>query len=125
MFRRQGENLDYVCTEDVVRGDVIVINDVIGIAATSATTGDLIAVYMEGVFALPKGEEELKQGQKVYYDKTTKKITATAPTDTEAATESLAEGQESVALAADDKVLAGIVWEDAAASAGKVFVKIN
>lgn len=121
MFRRQGENLDYVCTEDVVRGDVIVINDVIGIAATSATTGDLIAVYMEGVFALPKGEEELKQGQKVYYDKTTKKITVTAPT----AAAALAEEEEAVALAADDKVLAGIVWEDAAASAGKVFVKIN
>lgn len=74
LFRRQGENLDYVCTEDVVRGDIIVINDVIGIAATSASTGDLIAVYMEGVFALPKGEEELKQGKKVYYDKTTKKL---------------------------------------------------
>ena len=52
LFRRQGENLDYVCTEDVVRGDIIVINDVIGIAATSASTGDLIAVYMEGVFAV-------------------------------------------------------------------------
>ena len=95
MFRRQGENLDYVCTEDVVRGDIIVINDVIGIAATSTSTGDLIAVYMEGVFALPKGEEELKQGQKVYYDKTTKKITATAP----AAAAALSEAEEPVALA--------------------------
>lgn len=121
LFRRQGENLDYVCTEDVVRGDIIVINDVIGIAATSASTGDLIAVYMEGVFALPKGEEELKQGKKVYYDKTTKKITATAP----AAAAALAEAEEPAVLAEDDKVLAGIVWEDAASSAGKVFVKIN
>ena len=119
LFRRQGENLDYVCTEDVVRGDIIVINDVIGIAATSASTGDLIAVYMEGVFALPKGEEELKQGKKVYYDKTTKKITATAPAA------ALSEAEEPAVLAEDDKVLAGIVWEDAASSAGKVFVKIN
>ena len=121
LFRRQGENLDYVCTEDVVRGDIIVINDVIGIAATSASTGDLIAVYMEGGFALPKGEEELKQGKKVYYDKTTKKITATAP----AAAAALSEAEEPAVLAEDDKVLAGIVWEDAASSAGKVFVKIN
>ena len=65
LFRRQGENLDYVCTEDVVRGDIIVINDVIGIAATSASTGDLIAVYMEGVCALPKGGGDLIQGTEV------------------------------------------------------------
>ena len=47
--------------------------------------------------------------------------TATAP----AAAAALSEAEEPAVLAEDDKVLAGIVWEDAASSAGKVFVKIN
>ena len=48
MFRRQGENLDYVCTEDVVRGDIIVINDVIGIAATSPSIWKVYLRFQKG-----------------------------------------------------------------------------
>lgn len=76
-FARNGSNFDYVCTDTVQRGDVIVVNDMLGVAAVNGEAGKTIAVYAEGVFRLPKGTGELAQGKKVFWDADTKKVVAT------------------------------------------------
>lgn len=112
MFKRKGENLDYTCTADVERGEVVVINDALGVAASTAKKNDVIAVYMTGVFLLPKDTSaELAQGKKVYWNPTAKTVTAAAD-----------DGASSGATA---YLEAGIVWETALASAEKVQVKIG
>lgn len=112
MFKRKGENLDYTCTAAVERGEVVVINDALGVAATTAPKDAVIAVYMTGVFLLPKNTTtELPQGKKVYWNPTAKQVT----TDTD-------DGAESNPTA---YLEAGIVWETALASADKVQVKIG
>ena len=42
MFKRKGENLDYTCTADVERGEVVVINDALGVATSTAKKNDVI-----------------------------------------------------------------------------------
>lgn len=112
MFKRKGENLDYACTADVERGEVVVINDTLGVAASTAKKDDVIAVYMTGVFMLPKDTATgLQQGKKVYWDPAAKKVTADAN-----------DGAESNPTA---YIEAGIVWETALSNADKVQVKIG
>lgn len=76
MFARNGSNFDYVCTGEVKRGDVIVVNDMLGIAAVNGEAGKTIAVYAEGVFRLPKGTGELAQGKKVFWDDSANQVAA-------------------------------------------------
>lgn len=112
MFKRKGENLDYTCTADVERGEVVVINDALGVAASTAKKNDVITVYMTDVFLLPKDTStELQQGKKVYWDTAAKKVTVDAN-----------DGAESNPTA---YLEAGIVWETALTSADKVQVKIG
>ena len=101
MFARNGSNIDYVCTGTVKRGDVLVVNDLIAIAAVNGEAGKVIAAYTEGVFRLPKGTGELAQGKKVFWDASTKKVVATGD----------------VAL--------GIVWATAASTDTTVQVKLG
>jgi predicted RecA/RadA family phage recombinase len=110
MFKRKGENLDYTCTADVEHGEVVVINDALGVAASTAKKNDVIAVYMTGVFLLPKDTSTELQ-QKVYWDTAAKKVTVDAN-----------DGAESNPTA---YLEAGIVWETALTSADKVQVKIG
>ncbi|PZR49613.1 MAG: hypothetical protein DI537_58330 [Stutzerimonas stutzeri] len=50
-----------------------------GIATTAAPEGQKVAVSVDGVFTLPKATGGgLTEGQKVYWDATAKKATATA-----------------------------------------------
>ena len=100
-FARNGSNIDYVCTGTVKRGDVLVVNDLIAIAAVNGEDGKVIAAYTEGVFDLPKDAGEMKQGKKVFWDASAKKVVATG----------------NVAL--------GIVWATAASTDTTVQVKIN
>lgn len=112
MFKRKGENLDYTCTADVERGEVVVINDALGVATSTAKKDDVIAVYMTGVFLLPKDtSKELHQGEKVYWDTAGKKVTVNANNGAESNPTAYLE--------------AGIVWETALPGADKVQVKIG
>lgn len=100
-FARNGEVFDFVCTGDVKRGDVLVVNDLVGIAATNGEAGKNIAVYAVGVFNLPKGSVELQQGKKVFWNASANQV------------------------AASGEVELGIVWATAASTDTTVQVKIN
>ena len=100
-FARNGSNIECVCTGTVKRGDVLVVNDLIAVAAVNGEDGKVIAAYTEGVFNLPKGSVELQQGKKVFWNASAKQVAATG------------------------EVALGIVWATAASTDATVQVKIN
>lgn len=78
-----GGTLDYsVGTEGVNSGDVVVVNDVAGVAMRTGKEGEIVAVCIEGVYSLPKGAAAIPQGKKVYYNATDKNIVGTATGNT-------------------------------------------
>lgn len=80
----------------IASGDIVAINDLIGVALVDIAASASGAVATKGVFELPAvNNAAINQGAKVYFDATAGKITPTAT----------------------DNTLAGIAWE-AKASAG-------
>lgn len=101
-FRSNGESFTATLTAPVASGGVVVMTSVVGVAYSAGIIGQNIAVATEGVFVLPKAAGALTQGQKVYYDATAGNITATVGAN----------------------VVAGFVFEAAAAGATEVSVKL-
>lgn len=97
-----GKKFNYTATGAVAYHDVVIAGSLVGIATKAGVSGDVIACDAEGVYAIPKLEETITQGAKVYLT-SAKKITATASTNT----------------------YAGIAWEAAASADATCLVKIN
>ena len=68
IYKQRGESIDYVPSADVSAGDVVVQNDLIGIAKLDIAAGALGALATCGVFALPKAEVAIDTGDKIYWD---------------------------------------------------------
>jgi predicted RecA/RadA family phage recombinase len=65
-----GEVFNYTCTGAVTNGALLIIGDTPGVALTAGTTGDVIAVALEGVFTLTKkaaASTNWAAGGQVYY----------------------------------------------------------
>lgn len=80
-----GDVIDYVVPngQSTTSGGVVVMGATAGVAITTNTPGQTCAVYMRGVFELPKtGGVALAQGAKVYWDATGGVVTATALNNT-------------------------------------------
>lgn len=56
---------------------MVVVEDVVGVATTDGTKGELLAVSVEGVYEIPVPAEvgTVRQGVKVFYNKEEKEIT--------------------------------------------------
>ena len=70
-FIHDGKAIDYTPGADVNAGDVIVQNDLIGIAKLDIASGVLGALAVTGVFDVPKtagAGEAIGAGAKVYWD---------------------------------------------------------
>ncbi|MFP4217175.1 MAG: DUF2190 family protein [Phycisphaerae bacterium] len=70
-FIHDGKSIDYTPGADVSAGDVVVQNDLIGIAKLDIASGALGALAVTGVFDLPKATgvgEAIGAGAKVYWD---------------------------------------------------------
>jgi len=70
-FLHDGKSIDYTPGADVSAGDVVVQNDLIGIAKLDIASGALGALAVTGVFDLPKATgvgEAIGAGAKVYWD---------------------------------------------------------
>lgn len=79
-FIQEGERINYTipAATTIASGDVVVIGNLAGIAVTGGTTGDTIAVALEGVYQLPKPTDlAVTQGDRVYWDTATKRVTKT------------------------------------------------
>lgn len=103
-FRANGASFTATLTAPVASGGVVVMSDMLGVAYTAGLVGQNVAVATEGVFALPKlAGAALAQGKKVYYDAAAGTVSATVGAG----------------------LLAGFVYEAAAAGDTTVNVKLN
>lgn len=99
-----GRILDYTVTGEAVKsGDIVVANDLAGVAMTDGADGDTVAVAIEGVYCLPKGTAAIPQGKKVYFNATDKNIVGTATGNT----------------------FVGYAWSNAAAADPSIDVKLS
>ncbi len=102
-FIQDGEVMDYIATTAVSSGDVVTINQRIGIALTDIAPGKTGALQVTGVFELPKDTTvSFSQGDLAYWDASAGNIDNT-----------------------DTNLLAGYVVETAATADATVKVKIN
>ena len=70
-FIQDGKSVDYTPGSDVTAGDVVVQNDLVGIAKVDIAAGVLGALAVDGVFEMPKTAgvgEAIAAGSKVYWD---------------------------------------------------------
>ena len=99
-----GRTIEVIVTGDPIKsGDVVVKNDVAGVAMTDGKDGETIAVAVRGVFSVPKGAGVIQQGQKVYFNAGDKNVVATAEGNT----------------------FIGYAWEIATADAPAIAVKFS
>ena len=71
IFKQRGDAINHVPTSDVSAGDVVVQEDLIGIAKLDIKANTLGALALTGVFAMPKATgsgEAIAAGAKVYWD---------------------------------------------------------
>jgi len=88
---------------DVASGDVVVVGDIIGVAAGDIADGAEGILFIEEVWLLPKAAPlVISQGDKVYFDATAGNVNKT-----------------------DTDALAGVCFEGAVSAATTVKVKIN
>jgi len=71
IFKQRGDAINHVPTSDVSAGDVVVQEDLIGIAKLDIKANTLGALALTGVFAMPKATgtgEAIAAGVKLYWD---------------------------------------------------------
>ncbi len=104
IFRRNGKEIDYLCTGDVAPGDVIKLpSGIVGVAEVGGAKNEEIALTVTGVFEFATDAAKIDQGALVYL-KSDGKVSATKEGNT----------------------LIGVAWSSAAATSdATVLVKIN
>lgn len=73
VFRQRGDAIDYTPSEAVNAGDVVVLNDLAGVAKLDIKAGELGALALTGVYAVTKATGSgtaIAPGVKVYLDTT-------------------------------------------------------
>jgi len=84
-FVQDGNAIDYTPASDVAAGDVVVQNDLVGIAKQPIAAGALGSLAVVGVFEVPKATgagTAIDAGAKVYWDATNSQATGTATGNT-------------------------------------------
>jgi len=106
VFKHEGSYIDYTPDSDVSAGDVVVQEDLVGVATSDIDSGVKDALRVDGVFAFPKASDTssaLSAGTKVYWD---------------------AENEQATDTEGENKYL-GKVTNDAAASDTTVWVRLG
>lgn len=68
-FIHNGAAIDYTPTADVTAGDVVVVGDVVGVAARDIPANSLGSISVEGVFEFSKASSlVVAAGDRVYYN---------------------------------------------------------
>ncbi len=85
-YKYDGNMVDYTPSgSDVTAGDVIVQNDLLGVAVNDIEDGKLGALYVNGVIEFPKATgvgTDIAAGTKVYWDESAGNATTTATSNT-------------------------------------------
>lgn len=66
-YVQPGKNLEFEAAAAVSSGDVVVVEDLIGVATGDAAIGETVVLSVEGVFELPKDGNAITAGKKVYW----------------------------------------------------------
>lgn len=81
-FVRYGEAMTVKATEEVTAGQIVVLEDTVGVAESSAKVGQLFTLVLTGVHSLPLADSVApKQGQRAYVIKAEKKVTTDKGSD--------------------------------------------
>lgn len=75
-FIATGDFVDYTPSSDVTAGDVVVQNDLIGIAVDDIGEDVLGALRVEGVFSMTIADEDFAAGTDVFWNEDDEKVTA-------------------------------------------------
>jgi len=78
-FIHDGDAIDYTPTADVAAGDVVVQEDLVGVAKLDIPADTLGALHVTGVFDFPKATgsgQSIPAGVKVYWDDVAKQAFA-------------------------------------------------
>ncbi|MDR0542464.1 MAG: DUF2190 family protein [Dysgonamonadaceae bacterium] len=103
---QDGKTIQYKVTDTSVKsGDIVVIEDIAGIAVTDGAAGETIALNVEGVYRLPKDTGALNQGKKVYVKNT--------------------DGVKTIVGTATGNTFIGYAWATASAADTSVDVKLS
>lgn len=114
VFVHDGNSIDYTPTADVTAGDVVIQNDLVGVAKLDIPAGALGALAVTGVFDFPKATgagTAIAAGVKVYWDE-----------DTQQASE---EGDESDSGSLEGAAFLGKAVKDAADDDETVRVRLS
>jgi len=103
-YVQEGQVIDYTANENLLSGDVVNFNNVLGVALGDAGVGEGAAIKLDGVFRLAKkSTDSIQQGVNCFWDPINKYITTTEK----------------------DNIFAGFAFADAGSGAGEVAVKLN
>jgi len=100
-FVQEGDAIDYTPDSAVAAGDVVVLNDLVGVAKQPIAASALGALAVSGVFDFPKdtgSTSAVAAGKKVYWDADEEVATETADGNTYL-------GKTVKAAAADDETV--------------------
>lgn len=81
-YIQRGESIDYIPETPVAAGDLVILNDLVGVAKLDIPAGTLGALAVGGVYEMPKGAAAIAFGKKVYWDATAKTVVTTATGNT-------------------------------------------
>ncbi len=119
-FWQRGESIDFTnaTTERIEANSIMVFGSRICVAGTDILPGETGSIHITGVFAFPKGDEEITAGAEVYYSEPDGMVTTEA---TKTIVDPENEGETKIV----NHVKAGFAVSGAAAAESTVFVKIN
>lgn len=76
-YVQQGERMRLFCADSVKSGELVVVNDLVGVACNDydIEDGDGVVCAMSGIFdGIPKATEAWEQGQPLYYNAANKQV---------------------------------------------------
>ena len=75
-YIQKGDVLVYTATtKNIASGDLVIIGAISGVAKTDIVIGGTGSVHITGVYSLPKANEAITQGSKVYWSSANNNVT--------------------------------------------------
>jgi len=112
-FVQEGDAIDYTPSTAVVAGQVVVQNDIVGVATRPIAADELGALAVEGVFDVVKATGAVNAGAKVYWDADGNPVGGVAGTGAATTTDSgnTYIGRAAIAAISGDATVR-VVWEN-------------
>jgi predicted RecA/RadA family phage recombinase len=91
-FVQPGNSVTFPAPANVTSGDLVFVGAAFGVAAETAASGDLVDLWTEGVFTLPKAADVIAVGALVYWNAGTKLVTTTVGSNAKIGVATIAAG---------------------------------